>query len=689
MDVKKILAVLALLAVSSPALAQSSITAKDASGTTQTFKTFNCSSTICPLSVPSDSSGAALTGAAGAPSASALTIQGISGGQAVPNSVADGSDVTLGAKADAVCGTATGTCSLEALTKFVANAVSSSIPAGSATIGNIGQVASVPVSGTLQSAATANGNGTNLLVNGMSSAVLTVNCAACSGGTTVNFEGTEDNTNFSSINAVLLGTNTIAATTTTSGIAVWQVHVAGLQNVRARISAYSAGTITVTGHTVPVTFDPKVINANIVANTATNQSINLAQVNGVTVLTGTGAQGTGSQRVTVATDTATIAGSAPGTAGTASANVLSVQGIASMTPLLANPGTASNWGVQTQGSTTSGQSGLMVQAAVTTAAPSYTTAQTSPLSLDTSGNLRMNCVTGCAGGGSTSNASSGVATSSTNSAAVAWLYGFNGTTWDQLQVDASKFLKVNISAGTVAATQSGTWTVQPGNTANTTAWLMKDSADMAGTTPGTAPANTQIVGAIYNTSAPAPTNGQTLPLQSDSGGNLKVTGGVAQASTTSGQTGSLIMNATQSAVAQISALTSGQTNPQMGDTLGNTYIRGAISSHASVTSLGTALNAKASAGALMGFSCTAITGAAAGYCIAYNATAAPGTGALTGSLVLDTCSYAASSPVGCSFSRIPNSIAYSAGIQVLCSSAVTPFTYTTGTNTCFIQADYL
>lgn len=45
-------------------------------------------------------------------------------------------------------------------------------------------------------------------------------------------------------------------------------------------------------------------------------------------------------------------------------------------------------GTYAQGSTTSGQSGALIQGAVTTAAPSYTTAQTSPLSLDTSGRLR-------------------------------------------------------------------------------------------------------------------------------------------------------------------------------------------------------------------------------------------------------------------------------------------------------------
>lgn len=41
-----------------------------------------------------------------------------------------------------------------------------------------------------------------------------------------------------------------------------------------------------------------------------NQSVNTAQVNGVTTLTGTGATGTGAQRVTVSTDQATNAGAA-------------------------------------------------------------------------------------------------------------------------------------------------------------------------------------------------------------------------------------------------------------------------------------------------------------------------------------------------------------------------------------------
>lgn len=49
--------------------------------------------------------------------------------------------------------------------------------------------------------------------------------------------------------------------------------------------------------------------------------------------------------------------------------------------------------------------------------------------------------------GTTSNASSAVATSSTNLPTVSYNYGFNGTTWDQLQVDGSKNLKVVVSSG--------------------------------------------------------------------------------------------------------------------------------------------------------------------------------------------------------------------------------------------------
>jgi len=87
-----------------------------------------------------------------------------------------------------------------------------------------------------------------------------------------------------------------------------------------------------------------------VANAAldtTPASTNMTQIGGNTILTGNGVTGTGSQRVTIASDQTafsvnlgTIGGAATaakqpalGTAGTASADVITVQGVASMTPI--------------------------------------------------------------------------------------------------------------------------------------------------------------------------------------------------------------------------------------------------------------------------------------------------------------------------------------------------------------------
>jgi hypothetical protein len=68
--------------------------------------------------------------------------------------------------------------------------------------------------------------------------------------------------------------------------------------------------------------------------------------------------------------------------------------------------------------------------------------------------------------------------------------------------------------------------------AGTGTFTTQDAADMTGTTPGTAPANTMIVGGKYNSVAPSPLTGQTLPFQMDASGNLRVvaTGGQGTAS---------------------------------------------------------------------------------------------------------------------------------------------------------------
>jgi hypothetical protein len=109
--------------------------------------------------------------------------------------------------------------------------------------------------------------------------------------------------------------------------------------------------------------------------------------------------------------------------------------------------------------------------------------------------------------------------------------------------------------------------------------------------------------------------------------------------------------------------------------------------HKHVSSLGTSLAVKDLPGTVAGFNCTAIAGGAAGYCVAYDATAVPSTGALTGALVLDAC-YFDTTARGCALAHLPNGVLTTKGIVILLTSATTPFTYMTGTDTGYISADY-
>ena len=79
---------------------------------------------------------------------------------------------------------------------------------------------------------------------------------------------------------------------------------------------------------------------------------------------------------------------------------------------------------------------------------------------------------------------------------------------------------VNTSSG-VAANQQGTWTVQPGNTANSTAWLTTDAADKA--TGNTVPATAIYNGAQAKTALPtAASDGNIVGLTADKFGRLIV-----------------------------------------------------------------------------------------------------------------------------------------------------------------------
>jgi hypothetical protein len=185
------------------------------------------------------------------------------------------------------------------------------------TDGGLRSAPTAPAVTTIQTAAVANGNGTNLSTQGYTAAVLNVLCSvACSGGTTINFEASVDNTTFVPIQGINTGASTIATTTTTSGD--WMFNLAGYSFLRARISAYSAGTISVKAYQITNTGLPPVMNS-IITNTPAvtlasttitgtvaatqsgtwnigtvttlpalpaNQSVNVAQFGGVSTSTG-------------------------------------------------------------------------------------------------------------------------------------------------------------------------------------------------------------------------------------------------------------------------------------------------------------------------------------------------------------------------------------------------------------------
>jgi hypothetical protein len=65
--------------------------------------------------------------------------------------------------------------------------------------------------------------------------------------------------------------------------------------------------------------------------------------------------------------------------------------------------------------------------------------------------LSISCDNGCAGGTFNNNADA-IPTSATNGQTAAWLYGFNGATWDRLRLDGAFNLNVNCVVGCAGGT---------------------------------------------------------------------------------------------------------------------------------------------------------------------------------------------------------------------------------------------
>jgi hypothetical protein len=347
----------------------------------------------------------------------------------------------------------------------------------------VSEQASTPTaSTTLQSAATANGNGTALTTSGYAWATLTVNCVSCSGGTTVNFEGTQDGTNYAPLNAVQAGGSTVSGSTTASGVTIWNVPVADYQNIRTRISGYSAGTVTVTATAVPQSGGDRIVKLDASSVNSTFGGAFPSAGSAIGVKNGTSLVAlAGDANGNADTDIHGNAGATlDGTmaAGTAPTNGLGILGQFNSSTGLGTALTAGQTAaIQTdangrtlvspsgltiaQGSATSGQTGDLIMGAATSAAPSYTTAQSDPLSLTLAGGLRSDLSSvGGTGAAALSDALGNPTAFAFGSYSLGW--DSTNSVWRRVQVDAGTgTLKVDGSgatqpiSGSVTANQGG------------------------------------------------------------------------------------------------------------------------------------------------------------------------------------------------------------------------------------------
>jgi hypothetical protein len=160
------------------------------------------------------------------------------------------------------------------------------------------QIASTLPSATLmQNASTSDGSGASLSVAGFATAILSVTASVpMSGGSTINFEASADGSTWVPILGSMVGTTTVAASTTTTGD--WSFGIAGYEFLRARISAYSAGTITVKGYACVLS------GSQPGGVTSTETDVNVIQIAGSPTSGGNGTADSGTQRVTIASDSA-------------------------------------------------------------------------------------------------------------------------------------------------------------------------------------------------------------------------------------------------------------------------------------------------------------------------------------------------------------------------------------------------
>ena len=163
----------------------------------------------------------------------------------------------------------------------------------------------------LQNAATANGNGTAANVSALASFTFDVDPGGAAFSATVNFECSEDDINWQPIVVSKKGVSGFvpAATTTTSGY--YTCIVTNQSYVRARISGYASGTITVNGYGSAQQEAEKVVLAYV--QNAASSPVNVALSGSIAGVLVAGAAVDGWDLTQGVTTDAAVQGDNPGT----------------------------------------------------------------------------------------------------------------------------------------------------------------------------------------------------------------------------------------------------------------------------------------------------------------------------------------------------------------------------------------
>jgi hypothetical protein len=201
---------------------------------------------------------------------------------------------------------------------------------GEGTYNDVTPTSPLPVSGgaaalpstAMQSAATATGAGTVMSVAGYATALLNVT-GTMGGGTTTVFEVSADNANWESAAGLSAGAGSTATSSTTAP-GTFQINVAGYSYLRARVSVYGTGNVTVVGFAIAGAPAGVTLIGSLPGGSATIGSVDVAgslpagtnTIGSVNVATAaTGGWPSKSHTVSAATTNATSVKTAAGTLG--------------------------------------------------------------------------------------------------------------------------------------------------------------------------------------------------------------------------------------------------------------------------------------------------------------------------------------------------------------------------------------